>query len=49
VLNVGQTDEYNGFRCVSELQGITCTVSDGGPGTGRGFTINTSAVTPVGL
>jgi hypothetical protein len=47
VLNVGQASELNGFRCVSETAGMTCTVVDGGPGNGKGFTINAGAVTPL--
>jgi hypothetical protein len=49
VLNVGQASEFSGFRCVSALEGMTCTVIDGGPGNGKGFQINASTVTPVGI
>jgi hypothetical protein len=48
VLASGHASEVNGFRCMSAPQAITCTVIDGGPGTGRGFEIRASAVAPVG-
>lgn len=48
VLDVGQASEFNGFRCLSDPQGMTCTVIDGGPGNGRGFRIDASTVTAVG-
>jgi hypothetical protein len=43
VLNVGQASEVGGFRCVSELAGITCILVGGG----QGFTINAGAVAPL--
>jgi hypothetical protein len=46
-LNVGQSDELDGFRCASETDGITCVVTSGA-GEGKGFTINAKTASPVG-
>jgi hypothetical protein len=45
VLGLGQASEFRGFRCVSEMQGITCTVMD----TGKGFSMSATTLTPVGM
>jgi hypothetical protein len=42
-LAYGQTAGIGPFSCLSETKGITCTVA-----SGRGFTISSSAITPVG-
>ena len=47
VLGYAQQTELNGFRCVSEQTGITCTVS-GGSNNGKGFRINSAGITRVG-
>ena len=48
VLAVGREVQYNGFRCTSVAQGITCTVVSGA-GAGKGFEITPAGdVTRVG-
>ena len=47
ILRVGQRSELNGFRCISETKGITCTVI-AGAGKGKGFLITNSLVTKIG-
>ena len=42
-LAYGQTMALGPFSCLSEVSGVTCTVA-----SGRGFTISTSGITPVG-
>jgi hypothetical protein len=46
VLKYGQTDEWAGFQCRAEQNGVTCTVI-GGPSAGKGFLIDASTVTGV--
>ncbi len=46
ILKVGQRVERDGFRCVSAVDGITCTVLDG-TGTGKGFRIDADGVVAV--
>jgi hypothetical protein len=48
VLAVGQSVQYNGFRCVSSAQGVACTVGSGA-GAGKGFLMTPSGeITAVG-
>jgi hypothetical protein len=47
VLRYGQGSELYGYRCVSQKNGITCTVI-AGAGQGKGFLINAAGVTKVG-
>jgi hypothetical protein len=42
-LAYGQTAAIGPFSCLSEVSGVTCTVS-----SGRGFTISSSGITPAG-
>lgn len=42
-LPYGQTTGLGPFTCLSEVSGMTCTV-----GSGKGFTISRSGITPVG-
>lgn len=42
-LPYGQSTGLGPFTCLSEVSGMTCTV-----GSGRGFTISRSGITPVG-
>lgn len=42
-LGYGQTMTNGPFTCRSEVGGVTCTVA-----SGRGFTISSAAITPVG-
>ncbi|OBJ61778.1 hypothetical protein [Mycobacterium sp. 1423905.2] len=42
-LGYGQTAGIGPFTCQSETSGVTCTVT-----SGRGFTISTAGITPVG-
>jgi len=44
VLRYGQQSELNGFRCVSERKGITCTLIQ----SGKGFLINRDGVSRIG-
>ena len=46
VLAVGQEDEMGGFRCVSEPDGITCTVI-AGAGAGKGFRVSAAEAVEV--
>jgi hypothetical protein len=50
VLAYGRVNEQGGFRCKSEMNGMTCTVTLRGTsfGFGKGFLINRSGVTRVG-
>jgi hypothetical protein len=43
VLAYGRSTEWNGVRCTSAPEGITCTLLSG-PGAGKGFRINAAAV-----
>jgi hypothetical protein len=47
VLNYGQRNEVNGFRCTSETKGITCTLI-AGAAKGKGFLVNAAGATKVG-
>jgi hypothetical protein len=47
VLAYGSTTERNGVRCTSAPEGVTCTLI-GGPGKGKGFTINATNAAKVG-
>jgi hypothetical protein len=47
LLRYGQKNERSGFRCISAMEGITCTVISG-VGKGKGFLINAATVTPIG-
>jgi hypothetical protein len=42
-LAYGQTAGIGPFSCLSEVSGVTCTVT-----SGRGFTISSSGITPAG-
>jgi hypothetical protein len=46
-LAYGKQDVFAGYRCRSEMQGITCTVLSGAS-EGKGFLINAAGVTKVG-
>ena len=48
VVGYGQVNEQGGFRCRSELTGMTCTVMLPGKGFGKGFVINRDSVSRVG-
>jgi hypothetical protein len=47
ILRSGQSDLYNGIRCTSALNGITCTVV-AGVGKGKGFRVNKDEAVRVG-
>jgi hypothetical protein len=47
VLRIGRRNDFDGFLCTSEVDGITCTVAEG-PQRGKGFRISDTAVTEVG-
>jgi hypothetical protein len=49
VLGYGQASELDGYRCASEMSGITCTLTDPGPAKGKGFVINAAGVTAIGV
>jgi hypothetical protein len=48
VLGYGRVNEQGGFRCKSQLAGMTCTVKAGFRGAREGFRISRSGVTRVG-
>lgn len=47
ILRYGQSDLYDGIRCTSTPNGITCTVV-AGTGKGKGFRINKDEAVEVG-
>jgi hypothetical protein len=49
VLAYGRANEQGGFRCKSDMAGITCTVLLRTAGTGKGFRINRSGIHRVGV
>ena len=44
-LGYGQTAALGPFSCLAEAEGITCTAAP----SGRGFTINTAGILPIGI